>query len=188
MLVLNVRGLSALMRRDLSSGGSFLLRASLVALDHFLNHLAADAACLLRCQVAVITAFKADTHIGRSFHFKTIHGIFRRRGGFLGAAGAIFASLTGFFGASHVILSLLQLDSAPSVHAKTKNLCFRNDRPFGAFLLCTELHRLCYQHFTCFGGLRNSGKPVHAILLRNEGVYEGNALRAVVDGDISKAV
>jgi hypothetical protein len=51
-----------------------LLHAVLNGLDHFLNHLSADVACLLGGQIAVITLFEGYSDIGGCFHFETIEG------------------------------------------------------------------------------------------------------------------
>ena len=59
--------------RDCGSSLFALLHTLLVSLDHLLDHLAADRACLTGGQVTVVTVSQIDTNLGSSLHLELLH-------------------------------------------------------------------------------------------------------------------
>ena len=52
-----------------------LLQTLLVSLDHLLDHLAADAACLAGGQVTVVAVGQIDADLGSGLHLELVHGL-----------------------------------------------------------------------------------------------------------------
>ena len=52
-----------------------LLQALFVGLDHLLDHLAADGACLAGGQVTVVTVGQVDADLGCSLHLELVHSL-----------------------------------------------------------------------------------------------------------------
>lgn len=50
------------------------LQAILIALDHFLDHLAADRTGLTRGQIAIVTLLEVYANFAGGFHLKTVEG------------------------------------------------------------------------------------------------------------------
>ena len=50
------------------------LQVLLVALDHFLDHLAADRAGLAGGQIAVVAPLEVDANLAGGFHLELVHG------------------------------------------------------------------------------------------------------------------